>query len=81
MRRRSLSKTHGVSYNRAIRTGSRCDLSRLPRRSRGAQPWITRDDGDLGDSSRTLGRIVIALEKAGVEFLIADRPGVRLTKP
>ena len=37
-------------------------------------------DGPVGARTETLGKIVVALEKAGIEFLNGDRPGVRLTK-
>jgi hypothetical protein len=35
-------------------------------------------DGPVAARTETLGRIVAALEKAGVEFLNEERPGVRL---
>ena len=37
-------------------------------------------DGPVGARTETLGRIVAVLEKAGVEFLDEERPGVRLRK-
>jgi hypothetical protein len=37
-------------------------------------------DGAVGARTETLGRVVAVLEKAGIEFLNADRPGVRLRK-
>jgi hypothetical protein len=37
-------------------------------------------DGPVGARTDTLRRIVAVLEKAGVEFLNDDKPGVRLTK-
>jgi hypothetical protein len=37
-------------------------------------------DGPVAARTETLGRIVTVLEKAGVEFLDEERPGVRLKK-
>jgi hypothetical protein len=35
-------------------------------------------DGPISARTETLTRIVVTLEKAGVEFLNDDRPGVRM---
>jgi predicted transcriptional regulator len=35
-------------------------------------------DGAIGARTETLGKVVATLEKAGVEFLDDERPGVRL---
>ena len=35
-------------------------------------------DGPVGARTETLGRIVAVLERAGVEFLDEEKPGVRL---
>jgi hypothetical protein len=37
-------------------------------------------DGPVGARTETLGKVVSVLEKAGVEFLNDERPGVRLKK-
>ncbi len=37
-------------------------------------------DGPVRARTETLGKVVRALEKAGVEFLNDERPGVRLRK-
>ena len=37
-------------------------------------------DGEIGARTATLSLVQKALEKAGVEFLDDDRPGVRLRK-
>ncbi len=37
-------------------------------------------DGPVAARTETLGKIVTVLEKAGVEFLDEERPGVRLKK-
>jgi predicted transcriptional regulator len=38
-------------------------------------------DGPVGARTDTLRRIVAVFEKAGIEFLNDDKPGVRLVKP
>lgn len=38
-------------------------------------------DGPIGARTETLGRVVAALEKGGVEFLNDGQPGVRARKP
>jgi hypothetical protein len=37
-------------------------------------------DGPVGARTETLGKVVLALEKAGVEFLNDESPGVRIKK-
>jgi len=37
-------------------------------------------DGEIGARTSTLSQVQAALEKAGVEFLNDDRPGVRLNR-
>jgi len=37
-------------------------------------------DGPVAARRETLGKVVTVLEKAGVEFLDEERPGVRLKK-
>jgi predicted transcriptional regulator len=53
----------------------------LSKRSRVALGTIRRMegfDGPVGSRTETLGKVVAALEKAGVDFLNDGRPGVRL---
>jgi hypothetical protein len=38
-------------------------------------------DGAVSARTETLNRVIFALEKAGVEFLNDDKPGVRLKGP
>jgi hypothetical protein len=38
-------------------------------------------NGPIGARTETLGRVVAALEKGGVEFLNGGLPGVRARKP
>ena len=37
-------------------------------------------EGPVGARTETLGKVVTVLERAGVEFLNDERPGVRLKK-
>jgi hypothetical protein len=37
-------------------------------------------EGPIGSRTDTLGNVMAALEKAGIEFLDNDQPGVRLRK-
>ena len=37
-------------------------------------------DGPVGARTETLGKVVAVLEKAGIEFLNDENPGVRLKK-
>jgi predicted transcriptional regulator len=57
--------------------------SDLSRKSKVALRTILRMegfDGAVSARTETLNRVVLALEKAGVEFLNDDQPGVRLKK-
>ena len=53
----------------------------LARRSRVAIGTIRRMesfDGEIGSRTSTLSQVQAAVEKAGIEFLDGDRPGVRI---
>lgn len=65
---------------RALLGWAQVDLSKKARVALGTIRRMESFDGPVGARTETLGRIVVALEKAGVEFLNGDRPGVRLTK-
>jgi predicted transcriptional regulator len=55
--------------------------SELSKRSKVALRTIRRMegfDGAVSARTETLGRVVAALEKGGVDFLDSERPGVRL---
>jgi hypothetical protein len=57
--------------------------SELSKRSKVALGTVRRMegfDGPVGARTETLGKVVSVLEKAGVEFLNDERPGVRLKK-
>jgi predicted transcriptional regulator len=65
---------------RALLGWAQVDLSRKARVALGTIRRMESFDGPVGARTETLGRIIVALEKAGVEFLNGDHPGVRLTK-
>jgi hypothetical protein len=53
----------------------------LAKRSRVAIGTVRRMEsfsGEIGSRTATLSQVIRALEKAGIEFLNDDRPGVRL---
>jgi len=41
---------------------------------------MERFDGPVGSRTETLGKVVAILEKAGIEFLNSESPGLRLRK-
>lgn len=54
----------------------------LAKRSRVAIGTIRRMesfDGEIGSRTSTLSQVLAAVEKAGIEFLNDDRPGVRIS--
>jgi transcriptional regulator with XRE-family HTH domain len=56
----------------------------LAKRSRVAIGTIRRMEsfeGEIGSRTSTLSQVQAAIEKAGIEFLNHDRPGVRLRGP
>ena len=70
-----------VRAARALLGWSQSDLSK---RSKVALRTVRRMegfDGAVGARTDTLAKVVAILEKAGVEFLNNDKPGVRLSGP
>lgn len=65
---------------RALLGWAQLDLAKKAKVALGTIRRMESFDGPVGARTETLGRIVVALEKAGIEFLNGDRPGVRLTK-
>jgi predicted transcriptional regulator len=65
---------------RALLGWAQLDLSKKAKVALGTIRRMESFDGPVGARTETLGKIVVALEKAGIEFLNGDRPGVRLTK-
>ncbi len=68
---------------RAARVLAGIEQIELAKRARVAVGTIRRMesfDGEIGARTATLSLVMKALEKAGVEFLNDERPGVRLRK-
>jgi predicted transcriptional regulator len=65
---------------RALLGWAQSELSKRSRVARGTIRRMEGFDGPVSARTETLDRIVAVLEKAGVEFLNEDRPGVRLKK-
>jgi len=65
---------------RALLGWAQGELSKRSRVARGTVRRMESFDGPVSARTETLGRIVAVLEKAGVEFLNEERPGVRLKK-
>ena len=57
------------------------DLARRGKVALGTLRKMEESDGHVDSRTDTLVRVMTALEKAGVEFLNDDKPGVRLGKP
>src|ERR1035438_4960673 len=57
------------------------ELSKKARTALGTILRMEGFDGPVGARTDTLGRVVAVLERAGVEFLDDDKPGVRLRGP
>jgi predicted transcriptional regulator len=67
-----------IRAGRALLGWAQSDLSR---RSKVALRTVLRMegfDGAVSARTETLNRVIVALEKAGVEFLDGENPGVRL---
>jgi predicted transcriptional regulator len=63
---------------RALLGWAQSELSKKSKVARGTIRRMEGFDGPVASRTETLGRIVAVLEKAGVEFLNEERPGVRL---
>ena len=63
---------------RALLGWTQEELSRKGRVALGTVKRMEGFDGPVGARTDTLRRIVAVFEKAGVEFLNDDRPGVRM---
>ena len=64
---------------RALLGWTQEELSRKARVALGTVKRMEGFDGPVGARTDTLRRTVAVFEKAGVEFLDDDKPGVRLT--
>ena len=65
---------------RALLGWAQSELSKRSKVARGTVRRMEGFDGPVSARTETLDRIVAVLEKAGVEFLDEERPGVRLRK-
>ena len=63
---------------RALLGWTQDELSRKAKVALGTVKRMEGFDGPVGARTDTVRRIVAVLDKAGVEFLNDDRPGVRL---
>jgi predicted transcriptional regulator len=57
------------------------EQAELAKRARVARGTIRRMEsfpGEIGSQTSTLAKVRVTLERAGVEFLYGDQPGVRL---
>lgn len=65
---------------RALLNWSQRELSKKSRVAFGTIQRMERFDGPIASRTETLGKVVAVLEKAGIEFLNSESPGVRIRK-
>jgi transcriptional regulator with XRE-family HTH domain len=65
---------------RALLDWSQRELSRKSRVAFGTIQRMERFDGPVGSRTETLSKVVTVFEKAGIEFLNGESPGLRLRK-
>jgi predicted transcriptional regulator len=65
---------------RALLGWAQCELSLRSRVALGTIRRMETFDGAVAARTETLGRVVAALEKAGIIFLDDGKPGVQLKK-
>jgi predicted transcriptional regulator len=70
-----------IRAGRALLGWTQEELSTKARVALGTVKRMEGFDGPVGARTETLRKIVAVMEKAGVEFLNDDRPGVRLKGP
>jgi predicted transcriptional regulator len=75
----SLTARH-LRAARALLGWTQIDLSKKSNVALGTIKRMESSDGPVGTRFETVRRLVVALEKAGVEFLNDNEPGVRLTR-
>lgn len=63
---------------RAMLGIEQAELARRARVARGTVRRMESFDGEVGSRTSTLSKVQAVLERAGVEFLGGDSPGVRL---
>lgn len=57
------------------------ELAKRARVARGTIRRMESFEGEIGSRTSTLSKVLATLERAGVEFLGGDQPGVRMRKP
>ncbi len=65
---------------RALLGWAQSELAKKSKVALGTVRRMEGFDGPVGARTETLGRVVAVLERAGVEFLDGERPGVRLKR-
>lgn len=63
---------------RALLNWSQKELSRKSKVAFGTIQRMEKFEGPVGSRTETLGKVVAVLEKAGIEFLNSESPGLRL---
>jgi predicted transcriptional regulator len=65
---------------RALLGWAQTDVSKRAKVALGTIRRMEGFDGPIGARTETLGKVVLALERAGIEFLNHESPGVRIKK-
>ena len=65
---------------RALLGWSQRELSKKSKVAFGTIQRMESFDGPIGSRTETLAKVVAVFEKAGIEFLNSDSPGLRLRK-
>ena len=65
---------------RALLGWSQRELSKKSKVAFGTIQRMEKFDGPVGSRTETLAKVVAILEKAGIEFLNSEGPGLRLLK-
>jgi transcriptional regulator with XRE-family HTH domain len=69
-----------VRAARALLGWSQRELSKKSKVAFGTIQRMERFDGPIGSRTETLAKVVSVFEKAGIEFLNSENPGLRLRK-
>jgi transcriptional regulator with XRE-family HTH domain len=69
-----------VRAARALLSWSQRELSKKSKVAFGTIQRMESFDGPIGSRTETLAKVVAVFEKAGIEFLNSDSPGLRLRK-
>jgi transcriptional regulator with XRE-family HTH domain len=69
-----------VRAARALLSWSQRELSKKSKVAFGTIQRMESFDGPIGSRTETLAKVVAVFEKAGIEFLNSESPGLRLRK-